>query len=913
MEKSPFVVRILLIEDNPVDQMLIKEYLKNNQAASFCVDVEQSISEGINRLLCGGIDLVILDLMLPDCKGMETYESLRLQSPEIPVIILTGTSDREMALSAMQNGAEDYLIKGEIDGLILERAILYALERSHNKSEVKIREENFRQIITRSAMGCIITDEIGKMLFVNPAAEAIFESYSFKMVETEFPFSINCVKDAQIEIDTPTGKKYAQMRVVKTEWEGKPANLVSLFDLTERIKAEQRVVHLNRILKASRKIVKLVIQEKDRHTLLKKACQILTRTRGYSSAWIVLFNENSKPFIAAESGMNGKFSGALRCMETPDFLDFVKGVFAARNVIRVDRGMLKATREKFDVVSDLFENSQGMFAMIRYNSKKFGLVGVSIPEFISADDEEMLLFEEMGADVEYALKNIDSEARLKLLGAAIDQSADSVVITGPQGQIQYVNPAFRKITGYELHEVVNQNPSLLRSGEQKSEYFDKLWKNIKAGKVWKGNFINKKKDGSTYHEEATIFPMIDDMGKISHFTKISRDVTEKIMLENQLRQSQKMEAVGRLAGGIAHDFNNLLTGIMGNSELLEMNLPRDFQSREYVKEIQQISQRASQLTRQLLTFSKRQDVTPEVMDLNEGVKNLEKMISRLISEDIELVTRLNDKVPPILIGRSQLDQIILNLAINSRDAMPGGGKLVIETDTSQPGKSTLLLNPSLNMTNYTILKITDNGTGIEKDVLSHIFEPFFTTKGRDKGTGLGLSTVYGIVEQAGGQITVNSEPGRGTSFRIFFPPVLTKAASKSNRRIPHISGLLGGNENLLIVEDEDIICKLIKKSLGKLGYNINIASKGEDALHLYSGLRSKPVLLLTDVILPDMNGIELASVLQKSNPDLKVIFMSGYAEDVISRYGTIYDELNFIEKPFGMSVLLNKIRQVLDK
>ena len=245
--------------------------------------------------------------------------------------------------------------------------------------------------------------------------------------------------------------------------------------------------------------------------------------------------------------------------------------------------------------------------------------------------------------------------------------------------------------------------------------------------------------------------------------------------------------------------------------------------------------------------------------------------------------------------------------------MPKGGKLIIETSSSKPGSSTMLLNPGLSMTKYSTLQVTDTGIGMSQEVLSHIFEPFFTTKDKDKGTGLGLSTVYGIVEQAGGHIVVKSDPGKGTTFKIMFPPVLSKAPKRPVSRQSMMPGMLGGHESLLIVEDEEIIRKLIKKSLSRMGYHLNIASSGEEALLLYAGLKPKPAMLLTDVILPDMNGIELASMLQKTDPTLKVVFMSGYAEDVISRYGAINEELNFIEKPFNVSVLLNKVRQVLAK
>jgi PAS domain S-box-containing protein len=352
-----------------------------------------------------------------------------------------------------------------------------------------------------------------------------------------------------------------------------------------------------------------------------------------------------------------------------------------------------------------------------------------------------------------------AEEALVRLATAVEQAAESIVITDPDGIIQYVNPAFEFTTGYSRDEAIGRHSRLLNSGKQDSTFYADLWATIKRGDVWTGHFINRKKDGTVYEEEATISPVRDSSGNITNFVAVKRDVTKEVGLEKQLIHSQKMEAIGTLAGGIAHDFNNLLTAIVGYSQLAMGKLVQEDPLRSDIVEIEKAGQRAATLTSQLLAFSRKQVLQFKTLDLNALVTDLQKMLKRMIGEDIEIVALLNLELWSVRADPGQLQQVIMNLVVNARDAMPDGGKLTIKTNNVDLDSEYDLAQGS-----YVMISISDTGCGMDPETRSHIFEPFFTTKELGRGTGLGLSTVYGIIKQSGGSIRVDSELDHGTTF-----------------------------------------------------------------------------------------------------------------------------------------------------
>ena len=396
-------------------------------------------------------------------------------------------------------------------------------------------------------------------------------------------------------------------------------------------------------------------------------------------------------------------------------------------------------------------------------------------------------------------------------------------------------------------------------------------------------------------------------------TRVARKDAEAALRqsEEQLRQVQKIEAVGRLAAGVAHDFNNILTAIMGHSELLLRQLDADDPRRKNAEQIEKVAHLAAGLTRQLLIFSRKQVIEPRVLNLNAVILNIKKMLCRLIGEDIEFCTLLDPAAGHIKADPGQIEQVIMNLAVNARDAMPNGGKLTVTTANTTLDKNHLKNFPDMGAGDYVMLAIADTGTGMSEEVKAHLFEPFFTTKPSGKGTGLGLATCFGIVKQNTGHINVHSELGSGTTFKIYFPQVQSALESPRVRNLP--TEAAGGNETVLLVEDEPVVRELAVATLREKGYTVVEAVNGEEGLRLARQHDGKIDLVLTDVVMPVMGGKEMADALRTSHPDTKVLFTSGYTEDALGHHGVLRPGILFLPKPYMTATLARKVREILDE
>jgi len=504
-----------------------------------------------------------------------------------------------------------------------------------------------------------------------------------------------------------------------------------------------------------------------------------------------------------------------------------------------------------------------------------------------------------------------AEAERARLIAAIEQTPEAVIITDVDGSMQYVNPAFTWITGYSRDEALGKNPRILKSDRLNRQFYQDLWDTILAGKVWRGEMVNRRKDQSLYTQEMTITPVRDERGQTTHFIGVGQDVTERRKLEEQLRQAQKMEAIGQLAGGIAHDFNNLLTIITGYSQLLLGRLDPGDSRRGHVEQIRDAGVRAAALTRQLLAFSRRQVLAPQVLNLNTVVANLEKMLQRLIGEDIELVATLDPGLGQARADPSQIEQVILNLAVNSRDAMPQGGKLTIETANVDLDTAFTRHHVTTTPGPYVMLAVSDTGCGMDQETLTHVFEPFFTTKEPGKGTGLGLATVYGIVKQSGGSIWAYSEPDKGATFKIYLPRVMENVKARARPEIPEAS--FRGSETILVVEDDAAVRTLLRGILRSKGYTVLEASRGDEALRVLENHGRSVDLLLTDVVMPAMTGRELAQHILLRHPETRILYISGYTDDAVIRHGVLEKGAMFLPKPFTPDTLARKVRATLDE
>ncbi|MCC7300293.1 MAG: PAS domain S-box protein, partial [Verrucomicrobia bacterium] len=497
-------------------------------------------------------------------------------------------------------------------------------------------------------------------------------------------------------------------------------------------------------------------------------------------------------------------------------------------------------------------------------------------------------------------------AELLRLSTAIEQSPEAVLITDSDGIIQYVNPAFETITGYSRNEAVGQTARILKSGHHDEVFYSDLWKTIAAGNIWRGRVVNKRKNGDFYTEEASISPVRDTDGTISGYVAVKRNITEELFKEEQFRQSQKMEAVGQLAGGIAHDFNNLLQAILGFSEILMTGMATGSAEHRNAEEIHKSAKRGAELIRQLLAFSRKQPVERKQINLNTELRDAEVLLQILLGSGVTYHFELADNLCPIYADHGQLTQIIMNLAVNARDAMPNGGRLTFATENITFDLQSIHTIPGAVQGSFVCLSVTDTGCGMSREVHDRLFEPFFTTKKVGQGTGLGLPVVYGIVKQSNGWIHVYSEEGHGSSFKIYLPVCGTNILSGS----PEISA---HNGRILLVEDDADIRNLVIRILELSGYELVAVSCAEDAIQVYEKEKGLFNMLFSDMILPGQTGIELADTLRIKNPALPVLLYSGY-QDQRERWSNLdVKGYHFLKKPFSVTELLSAVNDTLNE
>ena len=500
------------------------------------------------------------------------------------------------------------------------------------------------------------------------------------------------------------------------------------------------------------------------------------------------------------------------------------------------------------------------------------------------------------------------EERNRLI-LAIEQSAEAIYITDAQGILQYVNRAFEQITGYSRAEAVGRRSNLVRSGKHDTEFYARMWATLKHGSVWSGHVINKRKDGRLFQAELTISPVRNPQGDVINFVAVARDITREMELEEQLQQAQKMDSIGRLAGGVAHDFNNLLTSILGFAHIVYDGLPAGSPMVGDTQEIIFAAERAAQLTRQLLAFSRKQVTQMQALNLNTVLREMEQLLRRTLGEDVELLVNLESKLDVCEGDLMQMQQVILNLAVNARDAMPRGGHLEIRTANVDLDEAFCRSRVGLRPGRHVRLTVRDDGCGIPAEQRNHVFEPFFTTKEKGQGTGLGLSMVYAIVQQSRGHIEFVSEAGHGTEFVIHFLGITTADGTGTDAAPVRARG---GSETILIVEDDELVRDLALRLLTTLGYRVLTADGAQEAEVICRRYKAPLHLVLTDVVMPRVDGNIMVRNLKTIRQDFKVLYMSGFTEDAIVQHGITHQNVNFLPKPFTRETLGIKVREVLD-
>jgi PAS domain S-box-containing protein len=748
--------------------------------------------------------------------------------------------------------------------------------------DVHAAEERYRTLFEHSSDGIVIAErETHAIRFVNPAASRMF-GYSESALCTMYVSDLSA-KDAEGDVladfeDLAGGKKTVLEGVIRLKRDGSPI-IVDISAAPITIDGRAMVAGFFRDVTGRAQTERALKASEEKYRRLFEAARDGVLILDADTGHVV----DANPFMTELTGYARE--------------DFLGKFFW-------EVGPFKDTGASKAALAELSAHGSIRYDDLPLAMRSGGTVDV---EFVS----NVYLVGERKV-IQCNIRDISARKRAEgerlRLAMIIEQADEMVLVTDTSGAIEYVNPAFEKVTGYTRAEALGRNPRFLKSGAQDEAFYRVMWATIHSGNTWRGRLTNKKKDGTRYWQDSTISRVLDPDGKVTGYVAVNRDVTAVLALEAQYLQAQKMEAVGRLAGGVAHDFNNVLSVILSYAEMLLADLKPDNPIRGDVEEIRKAGNRAADLTRQLLMFSRQQVIDPEVIDLNEVLTNIHKMLQRILGADIDLVSLPAQALGRVRADRSSVEQVLMNLVVNARDAMPTGGKLTIETGNVVLDEGFARAHQGVTPGPHVMLVVTDTGTGIDKATLARIFEPFFTTKEKGKGTGLGLSTVFGIVQQSGGNVWVYSEPGHGTTFKIYLPRV---DAPVDAVRPPQRPTALRGSETVLLVEDDDQVRAVALGILRKNGYQVIEARDASEALVQAEKHTGTIHLLLSDVVMPQMSGPELAKRLGSARPDMKVLCMSGYADDAIVRHGVLEAHFAFIQKPITPDGLATKVREVL--
>ena len=701
-------------------------------------------------------------------------------------------------------------------------------------------------------------------------------------------------------------------------------------DITGKKKKEDHILNLSAILECIRRVNKIVVHEKEPGILIQKVCHTIVETRGIHSAWIALMDQSEDFLTCAHSGLDDDFLSIVDRLKRGDWPTCIQKALRQQALVVI--------RDPYSICTDCalsakYSGNAAMTVRLEHHGNIYGILVISIPEEMAENREERKLIREIADDISFAFHSNDLEKQRNYSRKLLEESEEkyrllvknlsSLVYKGyPDWSVEFFDDKIEALTGYSADEfnsrklkwsdiIVNEDLETVRNSFIKAL-------NTKGSFVREYRIESKAKDVIWIQERGQI--VRDENGNMDYITGVFFDIIglkqaeeEKKKLQAQLLQAQKMEAIGTLTGGIAHDFNNLLTTIIGYSELALDDLIKDTPLYDTIKEIRKAGRRAGLLTRQLLAFSRKQVIQPEILNINDILTGTEKMLRRTIREDIDMVSVFTPELWNVEMDPGQMEQVLMNLAINARDAMPKGGKLTIETanvelDEAYFRDHSVESNPGPHV----MLAVTDSGTGMDEQTRFRIFEPFFTTKEMGSGTGLGLSTVYGIVKQNKGHISVYSEPGEGTTFKVYLPAVMQDIEGAKEEDKAFVDQL-GGTETVLLVEDDDMLCRMAQKILETHGYTVLSAHNSDEALKIANYHHDSIHLLLTDLVIPGMNGKELAGRIESILPGIKVLYMSGYTDNAIAHHGVLDRDINFIQKPFSPNDLVQKVREVLDR
>jgi len=898
----------------------------------------------------------LLTMSIPDVEAGESHEETARRIQKIMEVGEDRFETRHKCKDGRIIDIEVSVNYREIGGGRMFVFLRDITERKRSEEKLRESEERYRTAIEHSNDGVAI-DQGGQLLFVNQkfaemfdydkpdeitgkwvshivhpddlkrVEEIIFKRQKGEIVPSRYEFKGIRKNGEPIDLE---------VSATKTVYRGESVSLVYLRDITERKRTEEA-------LRKSEAIAKRLAQE---NAIKAEIGRIISSSLNIDEVYerfseevrqLIPFDRiainliNPKDNMITFAHATGVDVAGRRAGDIIPLVGSAAGeCIRTRSSLLIQPDDVDKVRSQFPLLSPTFqaEPHSRMFVPLISKDQVIGSLFLRSTKHNPYTDQDLKLAESIGDQIAGAVANallftehIKAEEALRQseekYRTILENIEDGYYEVDLAGNFTFFNDSMCRIWGYPIEELMGMNDRQYTDQENAKKLFQSFNKVYRTGEPTKRtDWEIIRKDGTKRYIEASVSLQKDSSGEPIGFRGIIRDITERkhaekemTELQEQLRQSQKMEAIGRLAGGIAHDFNNLLTIIKGYSQLSLFDLKENDPLRENIQEIQSATQRATDLTRQLLAFSRRQILNPKVLDLNYLLKDLDKMLRRIIGEDIELNTLFADDLGRVKIDPGEFEQIILNLAVNAKEAMPSGGKLTIETTNVELDEEYANTHIGVIPGRCVMLSITDTGVGMPKEVLEKVFEPFFTTK--EKGTGLGLSTVYGIVNQSGGTIWVDTEPGHGTTFKIYLPRVEEELDILQMR--VETDTLPRGSETVLLVEDDQSVRSLAYHILHRQGYTILEEANGEKALRLAQEHAGEKIhLLFTDVVMPHMNGKELADQLKLLRPDIKVLYTSGYTDNAIVHHGVLTPGTHILHKPFSPKSLSQKVRKVLD-
>jgi PAS domain S-box-containing protein len=677
----------------------------------------------------------------------------------------------------------------------------------------------------------------------------------------------------------------------------------------EKYQAEEQIRHSNRELTLLNHIIAASSESVSEAAFLQVACRELQEALEVAQVSAVLSDEEgTAAVVVAESFAPG--APSIMNARLPLWDLGAAGIVLKRNVPLVIEDL--AGFPLLAPYADLIRDSgiKGLMIIPLFIGDQLtGSIALSAMAPRHFTEQRVALAQSVAGQISGSLERMRLERERGLLIAAIEQTMDGILVADLRGRIFYANHGFEVMSGYTRGEIIGRSVESLAGPDVDRQVLVAMMGGLGADHQWRGRAVWRKKDGTPYHIEASVIASMDADGKPLSYVSVQRDVTDRLAMESRYLQAQKMEAVGRLAGGVAHDFNNILTALLAYADLLVEQIPAEDEALENLEEIRKAGGRAASLTRQLLIFSRRQVAEPRVVNLTALLRDFEKMLRRLIGEDIRVTSSFLAEDCMVFADPGQLEQVAMNLAVNARDAMSQGGELRFRIEDLVLDEAAVRDQPEGKPGRYVLFTVSDTGIGMSPETLSHAFEPFFTTKAEGKGTGLGLATVYGIVKQAGGWIRVTSAPGAGTAFSIYMPRY--EGTSGVAQGPASREALPRGTESVFVVDDDDTVRKLIVKILTGLGYSVTAFLNAKEALQGVAALEHGPDMLLTDIVLPGMDGRILAGMVSDARPGIAVLSISGYDNRSVPGEQKASDA-HFLRKPFTPAQLARAVRDALD-